>query len=1559
MTDDELICLLAETPLDELSVEQIELLRVRSACSAEVHAALLSQLQFDEVAHASLGRVEVRTVDIYALADRTRRRLRRWAVLSVLLVLAGLASWFGSRQEHEQPPIVAVPSPERPLPTIDTTPSTVVVPPPTPALDPLASKTPAVVPDEGTEKVPLASPKPADDEPWLAALRGPEQSFEQVAYSAAPSAAKQASQGAQIARWFEPIGKGRTALEAIRDGSRRLAMYDTNRLRAPWSSGYALRIAFAPSRAPNWLYLWQGTRGVAFEYDERAASSWAAYQVQRKPGDLEPNVFAFHGHDGDRFRRQYGGVIELRYQQGRVVLSSGDILLSAIDMPQAPTEIVLNSPGNRVPLAITGIELVKSAPFPEHKLPKLAAPVAPQPIDLTWHTTLLGNAKFHKEPDGSVTLSAENLDQPVMVWGTPSTPTLGQCTLCIEGVDPGTGVFVGDEQAKRMLAVGVFSHRRSREPLLILSRLGETTTETEPAIDQQPLPWLGPRQWLRFTSALGGMRVQTSVDGLHWGDGFDGRLDQNCPVQAVGLQINRGKSARQIRLRHVAWQPFTALEQLAPPQYAPQFSQLDEHKDLGSWYSTMLATQPEGLEQVAWRAACAVHTLRVAQTLELRREIWSALLKSVTNGSYDARQRRALLTELSWFVPVSGGTPAREWLDALERSCALAWRQGEPRPYTLLHDILSETPGSAWFIDVSMPGATLAQQEILEQVLAARWDEAADSIRLIRWATTDGLERRFSFIRSPLPKLLNWADALVSRQRQQGETNVAVPSNWRHPLIEQLGKEGYNTLAELEAAVASEAFKDAGQIMSTIAPKQLASLVPDTHDSECFITLPVVVERLVADHPRLSESLQREFGNLAEVRLRQAISDGDVELVTAVTTQFHGTPAAAEAWLWLGDRHLAIGQLAQSESCFKAARRGAVDPSAAAIEARLRLVAAMLGKPSTTTVRTRVRLNDVEFSPGEFEQLVREAAAHVPAASTESTPRGWAAGLDPRWFTARQLETAAWATIALDSGREASNFSRRDLDPWSHQWTTTVDGPSVYMHNRFAISAYTLSDGARLWTRTLDSEPARAHERPLVPFRTVLDAKRIFARRLVTNGPELVCLDRASGELLWRSPRGLMVVSDPVLFGDLVIAVTVTPSQQESVQVSLSTFELATGRPARQYPLMLLRDVWNKELSCQLTLANDALVVTGGGCVIACDLDGRLRWLRRQTWLGGVTDLNQSPIPFEPPVVVDGELFVTQPGVPSVACIELRSGKLRWQRSVPESWRYLRLIAVQQDTVYAQSGDSLLAFAQDDGRVLWQRAQSALGATASLDSAGNVWTMELESLDLKVQRPRFVALNGRDGQPLVSLAVEGHSGERPTLGPLFTAQGRCWAAAGGPLAGAAPQKIVELVPRGERPGHSLADPVPWVSYSMPLADAPIAVAEQWSLLQTGGDRENRPGRFTSWKNETNLFVTVAPAERPAIWTRAVDVPRAGEGTLSLKIRVSNPGPKPWQLEVRANDLPLQSFAVEPSTTGDKTVEQLVDLSAFAGQRVNLFVTQRWLAGSASVAWWKELEWVKK
>ena len=93
----------------------------------------------------------------------------------------------------------------------------------------------------------------------------------------------------------------------------------------------------------------------------------------------------------------------------------------------------------------------------------------------------------------------------------------------------------------------------------------------------------------------------------------------------------------------------------------------------------------------------------------------------------------------------------------------------------------------------------LVRGELLALVHADAWPLVRELCTRVKFFTRrEESQRRWWPERDETLRWLDWADGLASRYLPGGPGSTSTPLavSWRHPLIEQLGKEGFNILAE-------------------------------------------------------------------------------------------------------------------------------------------------------------------------------------------------------------------------------------------------------------------------------------------------------------------------------------------------------------------------------------------------------------------------------------------------------------------------------------------------------------------------------------------------------------------------------------------------------------------------------------------------------------------------------------------------------------------------------------------------------------------------------------------
>jgi outer membrane protein assembly factor BamB len=1569
MNDEQLIQLVQETPPEELSVEEIELLRARASKSPELRNALAAHLHFDQFLNGTLSRLQLSVDQVLrhgqpAASSRSRFYRWRWglAALLVLVSAAGALVTLNRRAANEAVLIAEKARQEAAASKAEPT---------NPTAAPTAKSEPAAMPETPPAAVPVAvtaADKQREAARWLAKVNGPARSFQESCFDEFSDSAVGVSLP-DLSQWWETV-KGRQ--QPVQAGRKKIAgqsLQGLFKLRPAWTAGTTLRLALVDGDQVR-LCFWNGNEGLALQYYDRQGQTWAAYTVRRKSPQQEAELLALVATDGERFRRTGRGAIELRYQTGRLILSRGDILLLSAPLEKQPDAVTLETVQGQALLA--GMALVPSPAFP-------LATSEQKPEDVVtadqmkWQSDLPTGAVMKNLADGGVELSGQDLAKPAWILTKIDEPGLREVTFELEDPQPGTSICLGSADGPPRLHLSFYgdrvaTDRKQKTDATVLAWGAPVERQRGPNLDKQrPLPLLGQRQWVRLLVGAGAIKCWISADGIQWARVLDPIRFKDSLASSVGVCCGVGKTPHAIKLRSVAIRRLPHIEGLVPAALRGRALALSDARDMGNWLQRVLEGQPPDVDAVTWRIACAVRTLAAGADGEVARAVLRGLLSDLRSDARLAQnplgsleERLALLDELSLVADTSDPAAAAALVDSYQHVGLEELRRGARRPYTRIRKSLMESPLWTQTPVDAMPWL-LVRSEILQLVYADAWEDLQMLCRQLQFfsASAYGENSRLPE-REQTMAWADWAEALAQRNRptEQAQHGLVIPATWRHPLVVQFGKEGYNVLAELEAALAGGAFKDACQIISSVTAQQAIGLLPNSQDPALLVSLPGAVALAMHDHTPLRQTMQDQFGPLGQLRLRQAIGDDDPEAVEALTIQFYGTRAAADAHVWLGDRAMARGDFVRAEGRYRSALAQFSSGDQREIQARIRLAAAMLGREAGEPVADDLQLGTTQLSPDEFEKLVSDMRARhaAQAASGEaaamSAPSLAAVVPPPGSFA---LEP--WAKLGEQFGRDPNANVHRNLDWTAYQLAVTIAPPRMIVSNRFQVAAYELESGKQQWTGTLE-EPGRTHQWSLVPMRPVVAGSTIYVRRLLNTGPELVALDVESGKLLWRSRRGESVASDPVFVAGKLLAATLNSSSQEILQVSMTSFDVATGQIISQQPLAQFRGITGRELPCQIAVAADSLLVTAAGCVLACDLEGQPSWLRRETWLGGLIDPRSAQQHYQPPVVSGEWCFVAQPGVPSVTCLQSRSGRMRWQQSCCDLVRILGLV---ESRLLLQTSSGVVALAADTGKPLWYYDAEDLLEAQLLDDRGRLLISQLEPVGVKQARTRLMWLDSATGKEQGRSTLDGWQSPMPRLGPAAAYRDRLWLFAG--LDDRDPKRqILEVKALSKTPGEDLALlalPAAWTTHLGSALQGSDAVLPGWTLLQSEpATKAIKAGLQTSAGGEQAGFVTIASVDSPASWARLVTLPP--DEPIKLRIKAGAVGPDAWTLVVRAGNEQLHSSPIASSGT-DKFGDVEVDLSKLAGQTVWLFVSQTMGAeakrGTRSAATWKSLQLV--
>ncbi len=675
------------------------------------------------------------------------------------------------------------------------------------------------------------------------------------------------------------------------------------------------------------------------------------------------------------------------------------------------------------------------------------------------------------------------------------------------------------------------------------------------------------------------------------------------------------------------------------------------------------------------------------------------LLDAVIDGEGPWQQKLEFLRDAALIYPCWTDNAMAQRFVA--RYCRLGKLLAEQGNFAALADVVRAQLASPYCFHTAL-NINLdddERQQILRLIYSgddADLQALCGQLRLGRWLPTDK------------PSLLDWAETQYNRPRAVNFGNQPQRGDWRNPLVVDVGKEAFNVLADLQAALDGKAYRDACQVISGAGYESASGLLPDSRDASLLTSLPAAVTLAMRDYPGLRSTMDEQFGAVGRLRVLQAISDGSAAGVEAATVQFSGTEAAGEAHAWLADRALAAGAFAQAFTHYRESLRTAAPALRARVTAAAQLAAAMMGQPIAGKIASSAEFGGVRMASQEFAGLLDEmrsarssdqTASLKPIESAVQTPP------PPSGFVARGISRLD-GDLGDSSQNVPGDMQGRDLDPIAEQCGFTAAGDLLLFSNRFQVSRFDLKTGQWAWRLGLGGDQGHAYDWPLMPMRPLVTASRIFVRRLTRHGPTLGCLEAATGKLLWNtSAEGdRCVASDPLMIQDELLAITVARSEQE-LMMSLTSYDPSAGTVINERPLVRMRENWLHQRSCQVLALDDTLVVVTGGGVFRVDMTGRVQWLRQEIRIPSAVDRGWMTQEHSPPCVVGNQVIVSQPGVRAVTCLELETGRLVWQQPVPEMRRLLGVIG---GNLVVRTDRGFEAFSAETGKPRWQRATGSI-----------------------------------------------------------------------------------------------------------------------------------------------------------------------------------------------------------------------------------------------------------
>lgn len=1261
-----------------------------------------------------------------------------------------------------EPDVAKATEPEPP-PAPAATPDKPAAPPPDPKTTPPATVT----------QTPRPEPAPAarttfGDWPELNPTK-PRRTFIEAAFDDVEVPIRGLGQN-QLGRWLAPVpGQPHRLFESPRGTTVVAGFEGLMRLLAPWSEDAVL--SFAPFDHHGMaIYFWNGRQGVSLHYYQQPRPVWAAYQTTRKDHEPKPATYVLAATDDDIYNRSLGGIIEVRHQEGELVVNHADLRLFSVPFESLPAEVYFDKRAG-----LRTFTMYRGEPVPDNAPPAARSLFSDSvPAALEWTTQLATGATFEKSNTGSVHLAAEK--STATSWSGVAIPRPGLYEIIARmgEASPGTGIYFGDDAGKPLHILGILRDTRSGQNILGFMKPDAIAFDTNADLNQQPVPFAGAGQWLRLVAGSGTLKCWVSGDGRHWSRALDPLRGVRGGWSRIGIVAFKTEFPRRMALEQLRVCELSALSELADAKLHEQVPAAVVTADANPalWETRVAESLPPGADLATWRSACAIRTLETVPPANVGNTILSGLLEDNLVRNVSASDRMRVIDQSAELFDAWDPPEGLRLSQYYERLGNQLIREGDFEPWSKVGRALVTAPIWTTAPYQTLP-ESLACAEVFARVYADQWGEVRRLCLELKSLNRPGPpEQSWPDNRIRTKLLTEWAYATAEKAlgEKRPQETAGVPARWQHPLVANPSKEGFTILADFEATLADQSYRDACRIIQSVKPDLTLGLLPDGRDTRLLLSLPQAVDMAMRDYPGLKQTMVEQFSTLARLRLQQALADGSPRALHAVAVQFFGTASAAEAHRWLGDRALAEGDFTQAAAEFNVALHSADPEDRSPIAARLRLAAAMFGRDAGQPVTQPVVLPDARLTPEVFEQLIAEMKGRAIAAG--GAPKGAADAVPPVGAKAARYDVQPRGVLKGDVGQNPASINSGDVDWAARQVGWTLADKMLYLSNRFQVTAFNLATLKEQWSLPLGKEAGQTHAYGLVPMPPVVAGDRLFVRRLPKDGPELVCIDIATAKVRWTAGGQTGIASDPIVLHDRLYVFTVTRQPEDGLLlVELAQVNVNTGEIFSRQPVVQFRNAWEGQLNCQTAVVGARLVAVAGGAVFCCDFSGHPLWLRRQQWIPST----QAPAVNEQssgiPLVQENRLFVVQPGVFAVECLDLDTGRRVWQQPLHD---VRRLIGFAGKRVIVETARGWQAHAADTGAILWQHdAQQVLDAQVC-PATGDLLFAERESLPNNVWRAVLVWLNPETGRETARQPLEPLTDPQPMLGPLVMDHDHLW-----------------------------------------------------------------------------------------------------------------------------------------------------------------------------------------
>ncbi|GAA4437072.1 PQQ-binding-like beta-propeller repeat protein [Bremerella cremea] len=1396
MNDTQLIELIQESPIEELTLEQIQTLRARLSESAPLRDALVERLQMEHHLVDVLG-ASGDTPDQFVQKVLARKQRQastsRWGLgfglaLALLLVI-GLAAFYPWNQGTTVPDTAQNTSvPTKPEASTEEPTDTKTKPEPSQPLTPAAPATSQEpMPNNAAATEPSAPMEVADADGSDELVALTPRDVEPISFAhltALPDSDRRDSLNrTQFETWFTKASdKLPSNIEEFRDGDRpQLRMKGWFRLRGTLPESSVLRFQLSDTHRVR-FHFYAGDTGVTIVKHQHDYSPWYAYAMHAGEDGIQPSNLLLQANDGYREHRgpaRHFGPVAFYFDDStkELVFYKGDVEVIRTPLPHSPDRIYFE-----------GESIVRQMNlWPVGDAPQVAADYPIQyetdrPADLPWQSKLAEGTTLEKNGDGSLSMVANNPQNHS--WATLPLPGHGlrMVDLKLSNLDHAASVFLAQpakppEEGKEAEVPQpqdgvVFSrNRRTGKRFARFSYVFDSNHEVDRNPLEHPSTEVADNVWVRLLVGGSQIRGWISLDGEHWALLSSEDNDTKGLYNQVGFSVAKVDGEHRPTVQKLVVRELPGLNHLFTPEHWKQVDQIP-WKQLGD---SPYPEEPFTLEDGTKVPADLATRLRRYSGTSASLDHMTDLCEEALAAAKSTSQKKQILAEMllltrTWPLDYHEKRFITWCTDRLDELFAQQLFTEDRQDYAAFRRELLNLPSMN-----RDPMGYFAQDcfnaEILAAIQQQRWDDILND--------SEALRHYYSYepakVRRDFP-IINWGGGIASRY--SGRSGIAqeylTEGRSTSMLVEDLSKEAYNISAELNAALESGAIADACRLITQIPESAAEGLAPSGSDPNHLFSVPAAIQMAVQNHQPLREQMEKENADLAQLRVNSAIQRGDRQVVELVTLQFFDTQAAAQAHLWLGDQATAAGDFATSLQHYMKAGRSAHGSLKGEIDARL----LMLGHApidASTEPQGEVVLGSSKLSA---TTLVDETSMLRVSAQSDNQPTP-TANKSPEagpWIasgTLRDTPIVLRGQWGREKEKPPTSIRDRKVDWRARYLSFTLDGNFALVSNRFELWKLDLANGKEVWKQSeKDKDRGKAHDFPFTQTKPLIVGNLIVCRMLHEKGFALYGLDRNTGEQRWATNLDgqLVLATDPVSVQGRALLVTLKEVSQSTYAVRLSRVDLTTGEILDSHPLFRIRDTWFDRGVGNIVLHREQLLVDLGGVLASCDISGHLQWVRKQLTFPQKIDDRWAKQRLSDIVVVGDQAAAFHAGILRMECFDIATGHLNWTypasdvRSIRRTLDNQLLVETPDRWVVLsmQSGEPLHEVLRPAGVLSWHLIPDGIVSLVYVEPTA-------KDAPASVQ---VIQTNLTSGEETAVQNYEVPSKEDPAAGPLFYADGK-------------------------------------------------------------------------------------------------------------------------------------------------------------------------------------------